>query len=181
MSIRFDYTTRARKYALRHPLPTDISIQVIFWIIAFLLYFILINYISKAVTSLFDSNSIVHMSENIIIALIGATVFGVLLGLIDFHIDRRFRKRSFGLEILVKFVLYSITWFTVVIMTRIIGVAMEAKFIDGTPLEYSQVFFSNMGTASSIYIVAMILVISFIKQMNKKFGPGIILPMILGI
>ncbi|MDX1699255.1 MAG: adenylate/guanylate cyclase domain-containing protein [Melioribacteraceae bacterium] len=180
MSFSFDYTTRAKKFALRYPLLTDIGLQIIFWIIAFLLYFTLVNFIAKAVSSLFDTNTIVHISENILIALIGAVVFGILLGMIDFYVERRLRRRSFGLELLVKFSLYVITWFAVGVLTRNIGVALEAKFIEGTPLEYGQMFFRNMGTASSIYAVAMIMVISFIKQMNTKFGPGIILPMILG-
>jgi adenylate cyclase len=180
MSISFDYTTTAKKFALRYPLLADISIQIIFWIIAFLLYFLLVNYISKAVSSLFEANTVVHMSENIIIALVGAVVFGILLGIIDFYVERKLRRRSFGLELLVKFFLYVITWFTVVLLTRTIGIAIEAKFIEGTPLQYDQMFFSNMGRASSIYTVTMIIIISFIKQMNTKFGPGIILPMILG-
>jgi len=34
--------------------------------------------------------------------------------------------------------------------------------------------------ASSIYTAAMIIIISFIKQMNNKFGPGILIPMLFG-
>jgi len=180
MLYKFDYTTRARRMALNHPLLSDIGIQIIFWIIAFLIYFILVNYISKAVTSLFDLNAIVHMTENVLIALFGSIVFGTLLGLIDYYIEKRFRTRSFGLEILLKFVCYVIIWFSVGSLLRVIGFAVDAQFIEGIHLEYGQIFFTNMGHASSVYTVFMILVISFIKQMNNKFGPGIILPMILG-
>ena len=47
-------------------------------------------------------------------------------------------------------------------------------------LHIPMIFFSNMGITSSIYVIVMIVGISFIKQMNNKFGPGIILPMLFG-
>ncbi|MCW8850884.1 MAG: hypothetical protein OQJ81_12960, partial [Melioribacteraceae bacterium] len=178
--MKFNYTTRARKIALRHPLISDIGTQVIFWVFAFLLYFTLVNFISKAVTSLFNLDSIVHLTENVIIALIGAAIFGTLLGLIDYNVERRLSRRSLGLEVLVKTFLYTITWFIVVNVTSVIGFALEAKFIDVDISRYSSTFFSNMGASSTIYAIVMILIISFIKQMNNKFGPGILLPMLLG-
>ena len=178
--MKFDYTTRARKFALRHPLISDVGTQIIFWIFAFLLYFILVNFISRAVTSLFNFESKVHFSENIIIALIGAAIFGTLLGLIDYYVERKFSRRSLGLEVLVKTFLYTMTWFIVVNVTSLIGFALEAKFIEVDISLYTNSFFSNMGASSTIYTIVMILIISFIKQMNNKFGPGILLPMLLG-
>lgn len=180
MPNKFDYTSRARRIALKHPLLSDISTQIAFWIVAFVLYFVLVNFISKAVTSLFSIDATVHVSQNILIAILGAIIFGSLLGIIDFYVERRFRRRSFGLEIIIKISLYIITWFTVGTIVRTIGFALEAKFIDGSFLEYTQIFFKNMGLSSSIYTIFMILLMSFIKQMNNRFGPGIILPMLLG-
>ena len=49
MSIRFDYTTRARRVALKYPLLSDIGTQMAYWIFAFTLYFTLVNHISEAV------------------------------------------------------------------------------------------------------------------------------------
>jgi len=178
--MNLDYAIWAKRMALRHPLISDIGTQISFWILAYLLYFVLVNFISKAVTSLFIQEATVHMSGNIIIAVIGATIFGTLLGLIDFYVERKLGKRSFGIEILVKVFLYAVTWFFVVTLSRVIGFAFEAKFIDDPLLGYTHKFFSNMGVSSIVYTIVMILVISFIKQMNNKFGPGVILPMMLG-
>jgi adenylate cyclase len=176
----FNYTSRAKRFALKYPLLSDIGIQIFYWVFAFLLYFILVNHISKGVASLFDLNAEVHMTENVIIAVIGAAVYGTILGLIDFYIERRFVRRSLGLELIAKFSLYAVSWFLIMGTTRIIGLAVEAKFIDNASVEYTNVFFSNFGAASTIYAIVMIAGISFIKQMNNKFGPGIILPMLMG-
>jgi len=176
----FDYTTRARRFALSHPLLSDIGTQISYWVFVFILYFVLVNHISKAVASLFDLDAKTHMTENIIIAVIGAIVFGIVLGLIDYHVERKFVRRSFGLELLVKYFLYTLAWFSVVAIARNVGVAVEAKFIDNAEVNYTSQFFSNIGLSSTIYTMVMILGISFIKQMNNKFGPGVILPMLLG-
>jgi len=147
-----------------------------------LLYFFfeLVNFISKAVTSLFPTEVTVHISENIIIAVFGAIIFGTFLGLIDYFVDKRLRKRSFELDVIVKVVLYSATWFSVGTIISRIGLALEANFVESPFLQYTSNFYSNMGIASSIFTIVMILIISSIKQMNNKFGPGVILPMLLG-
>jgi adenylate cyclase len=178
--MKFDYSTRARRIALRHPLLSDILTQIAFWILAYLLFFVLVNFISKAVASLFNPKAVVHISENILIGIIAAVILGTFFGLIDHFVGKWYNKKSLGIEIFIKSILYLIVWFSVVNITRAIGLALEAKFIDNTTIGYSQNFFSNIGTSSTIYTIVMILVISFIKQMNNKFGPGVLLPMLLG-
>lgn len=178
--MKLDYNTRARRMALKHPLVSDIGIQIIFWMFAFSLYFNIVNYISKAVASLFDINAKAHMSDNMFLALIGGVVFGTILGFIDFYTERKFLHRSLGLELLVKYSLYAIAWFLLITTARAVGIAIEAKFIDNANVSYTQMFFSNLGVSTTLYTMFMIAVISFIKQMNNKFGPGIILPMLWG-
>ncbi len=178
--MKFDYSTRARRVALKHPLFSDIGTQIVYWIFVLTLYFTLVNYISKAVASLFDLNAKTHMTENILIAVIGGVLFGTILGLIDFYIERRFVHRSLGLGLLVKYSLYAISWFMVMNIARNVGVVIEAKFIDNANVSYTTSFFSNLGVSTTIYAMVMIAGIGFIKQMTNKFGPGIILPMLLG-
>ena len=80
--MKLDYTTIARRFYLRHPLIADIGTQVNFWIVAYLLFFILIYFISKAVTSLYPHKVDVYLGENIIVAIIAAIVFGTILGIV---------------------------------------------------------------------------------------------------
>jgi adenylate cyclase len=103
-----------------------------------------------------------------------------VLGVVDFFVEKKLRGKSLGIEILIKGVLYLATWYLVTFIGYAIGSAMDAKFVDNPILQYTELFAGNMFFASSIYTVVMIVIISFIKQMNNKFGPGILIPMLLG-
>ena len=178
--MQLNYSTRARRAALKHPLLSHIWTQIIFWIFSFILFFLLVNFIAIAVTNLIPYKTTIHIFKNILIAIFGAIIFGTLLGSIDFFIDRKLRARSLGLEIFIKVLLYATTWFTVSIIVSRIGLALQANFVEGSNLEYNSTFYLNMGIAFSIYILVMIIIISFIKEMDNKFGPGITLPMLFG-
>ena len=175
-----DYTIRARRMALRHPLLSNIFTQIFFWIFAFGFYFTLLFFTAKAITSLFALNVTIHNSGNMFVGFITAIAFGIILGIIDYYIDRKFRRKSFGIEFLVKFILYTAAWFSVTFFARTIGFALQAQFIQNPLLNYSNEFFENIGLSSTIYTVVMIVIISFVKQMNTKFGPGVLLPMFFG-
>jgi adenylate cyclase len=178
--MKFDYTRTARKIYLQHPLLSDIGIQINFWIIAYVLFFLMLYYISKAVTSLYPQKVGVSLGENIIVGIIAAIIFGTALGIIDFFVEKKLRGKSIGIEILVKSVLYLATWYLVGLIGYTIGKSMDAKLVESPLLDYSDFFAGYMFIATSIYTGVMIIIITFIKQMNKKFGPGILIPMLLG-
>ncbi len=175
-----DYTTLARRYYLRYRLLLDIGTQINFWIISYVLFFFLIYFITKAVTSLFPYKVSVYVGENLIVAVVAGIVFGGTLGIIDYIVDKKIRGKSLGIEILIKAVLYIAAWFLVVIIGIAIGKSLESVFVDSPLINYTQLFTTNIFYASSVYTAMMIPVISFIKQMNTKFGPGILIPMLLG-
>jgi len=74
--MKSDYTTLARRYYLRYRLFLDIGTHINFWIIAYLVFFIIIYFITKAVTSLYPQNVEVYLGENIIVAIIVGVIFG---------------------------------------------------------------------------------------------------------
>jgi len=84
--MKLDYTTRARGIAYKHPLLTNIGIQINFWIIAYVIYFLLLFFISKALTSLYPQKVETYLGENIIVAIIAAIIFGTILGIVDLFI-----------------------------------------------------------------------------------------------
>lgn len=178
--MKIDYTTTARRLYLKHPLLSDIGIQINFWIIAYLFFFVLLYFISKAITSLYPQKVEVNIGENILVAIIAAIIFGTILGIIDFYVEKKLRGKSLGIEILIKGVLYLATWYLVTFIGFAIGSSVDAKFVNNPILQYTELFSGNMFFASSIYTAVMIVIISFIKQMNNKFGPGILIPMLLG-
>jgi adenylate cyclase len=178
--MKSDYTTLARRYYLRYRLLLDIGTQINFWIIAYLVFFILVYFITKAVTSLYPQKVEVYIGENIIVSIIAGIIFGSTLGTVDYFVDRKIRGKSLGIEILIKTVFYIGAWFLVVFIGIGIGTSLESVFVDSPLINYTQLFTTNVFYASSIYTAMMIPVISFIKQMNTKFGPGILIPMLLG-
>jgi adenylate cyclase len=178
--MKADYTTLARRYYFRYRFILDIGTQVNFWIIAYLVFFILLYFITKAVTSLYPHKVEVYLGENIIVAVIAGIIFGTTLGLIDYFVDKKLRGRSLGIVTLIKGMLYIGAWFLVVYTGHAIGTSLEADFLDSPLIKYTELFTGNIFYASTIYTSMMVIVISFIKQMNTKFGPGIIIPMLLG-
>ena len=122
----------------------------------------------------------VYLGENIIVAVVVGVIFGLILGVVDYFTDKKLRSRSLGIEILIKGVLYFAAWYLVLLIGYTIGTYIEAQFVRSTLVKYTDAFAGNAFYASTIYTAMMIIVISFIKQMNTKFGPGILIPMLLG-
>ena len=178
--MKSDYTTLARRYYLRYRLLLDIGTQINFWMIAYIVFFILIYFITKAVTSLYPLKVEVNIGESIIVAIIAGIIFGSILGIVDYFVDKKIRGKSLGIEIFIKGVFYIGAWFLVVFTGYAIGTSLDSVFVDSPLISYTQLFTVNIFYASSIYTSLMIPVISFIKQMNTKFGPGILIPMLLG-
>lgn len=178
--MKTDYTTLARRYYLKYRMLLDIGIQINFWIIAYLVFFILIYFITKAVTSLYPQKVEVYLGENIIVAIIVGIIFGSALGVVDYFIEKKLRGKSFGIELLVKTIIYSGMWYLVSYFGYLVGTLLKAEFINSPLIKYTELFAGNVFFAASIYTSVMIIIISFIKQMNTKFGPGILIPMLLG-
>lgn len=178
--MKSDYTTLARRYYLRYRFILDIGTQINFWIIAYLVFFIIIYFITKAVTSLYPEKAEVYIGENIVVAIIVGIIFGTILGIADYFVDKKIRGRSLGVEIIIKGVLYLAAWYLVSVIGYRIGTFIEAEFVDSPLIKYTELFAGNIFLAATIYTAVMIVVITFIKQMNTKFGPGILIPMLLG-
>jgi adenylate cyclase len=178
--MKLDYSTTARRFYLRHPLIADILTQINFWIIAYIIFFTILFFVSKAITSLYPQKVEVYLWENVFVAVIAAIILGAILGTVDFFVERKLRGKSLGVEILIKGVLYLAAWYFIGFVGYTIGTSMNTKFVDSPLLTYTEFFSGNMFIAASIYTATIIVIITFIKQMNNKFGPGILVPMFLG-
>ena len=86
--MKLDYTSTARRLYLKYPLLSDIGIQINFWVIAYIFFFALLYFFSKAITSLYPQKAEVNIIENIIVAIIAAAIFGTILGTIDFFLEK---------------------------------------------------------------------------------------------
>lgn len=180
--MKNNYTFSAIRIANKYPLLTNIIKQVIFWIIAFSLLVLIIHLntlsIFKAIGRVFD----IPLGSLISFVIFAGLSLGVSLGLVDGFLEKNyFKNRPLGISILIGGLLYFIVLIGIVTLTRKIF------------LNYAGVFFFNEATAAVLeknwkyyyfilltYTFFMTLVMSFINQMSKKFGPGILLPFLLG-
>ena len=112
---------------------------------------------------------------------IAGITIGFVLGILDIFLSKsRLRKRSFGFLVIVKGLIYIGTIIIVVSLIHMItGFVDQLSFRE----EMSKLLeFYQQGFLLSILVYALFIsfLISFIKQVNQKFGPGILLPMLLG-
>jgi adenylate cyclase len=156
------------------------TIQMNFWVFSYTVFTLILYFVSKAITSLYPQDVDFRLWENILMAFIVGIFFGSILGLVDFVVEKRLRGRSLGIELLIKGASYLATWYLVAFLGYSIDTLVDIDLLESPLLSYSPFFSENMFIAASIYTAVMVSVMSFIKQMNNKFGPGVLIPMLLG-
>jgi adenylate cyclase len=178
----FEYTTLAHRYAARFPVLTYIGTQANFWIIANTLLVLIITIHSEIISRSYKIPVVVSFGSTLLIGVILGLLYGVVLGLVGYYLDRKFSKNQ-GLGKII--VLKTLTSLSVLIL---ILVLLRFVFLD--PLNFSllSVPGPTLNEESwhlvfyllSVYYFFMTLLISFINQVNKKYGPGILIPLLLG-
>lgn len=177
-----NYTFRAIRLANKYPLLTNIIKQVIFWIIAFSVLAIIIHLNTLAIYKILDRSFNITSSSSISFVLFAGVSLGISLGIIDELLDKRyFKNRTLGISILIGSLLYFTVLIGIVTITRKVFLEHAGTFFFDESIalvldkEWRYFYFILL-----IYTFFMTLVMSFINQMSKKFGPGILLPFLFG-
>lgn len=158
-----------------------ILFQIICWLLAAYLY------LSNRLLGMAEYDHIkVIIPIRYHLAIIQGTIAGILIGLILGIVDlllvrSSIRKRSFGFLVIVKALVY---------ISTIIIVLSAINFLTGILVDRNslQVAFSNLVEfygqkfllSMLIYALVISFLVSFIKQVNQKFGPGILPKMVAG-
>jgi adenylate cyclase len=109
-----------------------------------------------------------------------AIVFGMLYNLVDYILDRsRLSRSTFGKIILFKSIFYSIALFLAGFMVFIIFYAFSLKPIEEIERMAQLITWPYM-VSFTIYISGCILLLNFLSQVNRKFGPGNLFKFITG-
>ena len=183
MINNFNYSIKARAFALKYPRLSFILIQVNFWTAAFLLLVTLLH-LNKLAT--FASLSIERnfpVMFNIIFAVIAGVLYGVSLGFVDILIEK-YHNRNLSLGRIM--LMQGLTYYALIIILMLISkyIIWDYFLVNYIPVNISTTIDHGVWKyyywILLIYTLAMAMVISFINQMNKKFGPGVLLPMLLG-
>lgn len=181
MGKNFDYTAVAQRFVARFPLFTYILTQITFWIFANILLGVIIHLHALSISETLDINASTRFTPILIITVILGVLYGIILGLIDYYLDRSvFKKFPLGKLILFK------TIVSLVVLALIIAFLRYILYDPLQPISYnvsiapSPKSWEYLFYLFSIYYLVMTLVINFINQINKKYGPGVLIPLLLG-
>lgn len=182
MSKTFEYTTLAQRYTGRFPLLTYIGTQANFWIIANALLAIVLYLHLRIINLTAPISVVVNLGPVLSIAALMGILYGVGVGISGYYLDRSFfSKFPQGKVIVLKAVgsLIPLALLLGLLKTMLFS-SSPSSFLQLTGLSINEESWSYVVYLLLIYYFFMSLIISFINQVNKKYGPGVLLPLLLG-
>jgi len=167
----------AKGFLNRFPAFTYLIKQIAYWILAYvflaIISFLLLETVNQAKTNL---------AANLIIAVYLGFFNGIATGLADRFFERRlFHNKSLGIIFIGKALIYFLVFIILISFVRytIYPYLLKRFFNDNSPvtLQRAWEYFFNF---LLIYNIVAGFLISFINQVNRKFGPGVLLPLLMG-
>lgn len=182
MGKKFEYTTLAHRYTARYPRLTYVGTQTNFWILANVLLVTIMHLQSRVIQQTLHNPIALSYGTLLLIALVLGVVYGVILGLTGYYLDRNvIRKLPLGKLILVKTLISFLV--QVVILTLLRYVIVEfwlAPTLVANGVSLNDKSWEALFLLLVLYYFVMAAIINFINQINKKYGPGIIVPLLMG-
>jgi adenylate cyclase len=154
--------------------------QIVFWILAYAFLAIISHLLLKTAGSTLHAKT--NLAANLILALYLGFFNGIATGLADRFFERRlFYNKSLGIIFLGKMFIYLVVFIVLISFVRysIYPYLLERFFNDTSPGTFQRswdYFFYFL----LIYNIVAGLLISLINQVNRKFGPGVLLSLLLG-
>jgi len=182
MSNEFEYTTLAHRYTAKFPLLTYVGTQANFWIITNFLLVIIMYFQFMIISQNFNIPLSLNLRSIFFYSFIWGIVYGAVMGLSGYYLDRIiFKKLSIGKVILFKGL------GALVLLSLLFGILKyflsSTKLASSLNIPYLSITDDSWGYILAlilIYYFFMTLIISFINQVNKKYGPGVLIPLLLG-
>ncbi|MBO9202169.1 MULTISPECIES: adenylate/guanylate cyclase domain-containing protein [Niastella] len=153
--------------------------QIIFWLVAYLFLALITHFILLTAGPLLNAN--INLKANVTIALFFGFCNGFTSGFTDQIFERRFfYKRALGIVIILKAI---ISFVIFVILISIVRYAVypyvQARYFNKVvtdPEKSWEHFFQLL----LIYNIVAGLLINFVNQINNKYGPGVLVPILFG-
>lgn len=182
MTKRFEYTMLAQRYTAQYPVLSFVGIETSFWIVANFLLVCVMHLTSQMISETFMVPVTGRFAPLVWIAVTLGISYGVILGLINYYLDQKiFRKLALGKVIVLKTVTSLSALFLILTVLRY--VFLDLLILPSLPSDAvidRDRSWNSIFRLLAIYYFFMTLLISFINQVNKKFGPGVLLPLLLG-
>jgi adenylate cyclase len=182
MAKKFEYTTLAQRYTAKFPLFTYVSIQTNFWIAANLLLVAIMHLQSMIIGEIFNVPLIGSFGPVLLMAIILGVFYGVTLGVAGYYLDKQFfRKLSLGKIILFKTLgSFALLIFILWLLRFVLFDLFISPSLNIPDLKLNERSWTLLFYLLVIYYFFMTLMVNFINQVNKKYGPGVLLPLLLG-
>lgn len=182
MPGKFEYTTLAHRYTARFPLITYVGTQVNFWILANVLLVIIVYLYGRIISEMHSVPMDGDLGTFLLVAGIMGLVYGVGLGFTTYHLDQKFfRKLSTGKVLLYKTLISLALLLLVLTLLRfVLFDLLISPTFDMTGVVFNERSWDHLFLLFLTYYFFMNLMISFINQVNKKYGPGVLVPLLLG-
>lgn len=182
MSKKWDYTSTAQKFSAKFPVLSYLGIQINFWIIASVFLSIILHLQALSISETSQLSSPTRFDNTLALSVMFGFFYGIILGLTDQYLDKNLHdKHSMGRIILVK---STISLLLIVLTLILIRYTFFDFFITtstfGDNLKTNDKSWRYLFYILAIYYFVMTLIISFINQVNRKYGPGVLVPLLLG-
>jgi adenylate cyclase len=181
MEKKPDYTTLAHRYTAQFPLLTYLGTQTNFWIVANILLAVILNFHSLILGKAFGLQA-TRFGPVLLIAILLGVLYGLSLGFAGYYLDRRlFKKLPLGKVILLKAFGYLTLLIVLLWLLRfVLFESLISPVLFSSGITWNEDSWTYLFYLLLIYYSFMALLISFINQVNRKYGPGILVPLLLG-
>ncbi|HEY3251061.1 MAG TPA: adenylate/guanylate cyclase domain-containing protein [Ignavibacteria bacterium] len=153
----------------------EAGFNILFWVIACSLFVIYRYFGVYDYTEYFIKIKSVNLGLMFAEANIVAVFYAFLISLVDYAFDiEKFKRASFRNIILIKSIAYSLIIFFAIVSIFVTHGILTNQTEGRIMYSLNYTFSSQYPIALFIYGVSMSLLLNFIKQVNKKFGPGIL-------
>ena len=177
-----DINSKYLHWEAKHPRRNKVLYHIIYWTIGNLVLIILLYIQTRYINARFDFSEEVLFLPFVIIGLVMGFIYGFFHGLMEYYIDRGLlRDKSMGKVIGFKFIFSLVL---LIVLYKVLRYGIFNLFI--SPIFFNGDSPMTTDTWRSFFVQLFIFYsflnvgISFISQVNKKFGPGILLPLMLG-
>ena len=176
------YAVNFYSFSNQYPFLSKIIKQIVFWIFAYGLLFLIIHLTALSVLQAMGRSTDLSISGVLTLFLSLGTFLGLALGITDHFLkNHMFKNRSLGFNILIGGILYfSVLTILISFLRYIVVEHLSETFLNQYTENIVRLNWRFYNVIILSYTLFMTLVLSFINQMTNKFGPGLIVPFLLG-
>lgn len=181
MQSKFDYTASVRRFATRFPALSYTGIQVTFWVLANGFMSIILYLHTRFISQAFGIKMEYRTGSMFLLSLLLGFLYGAALGAAEYHLERRrLRKMTLGKIIIAKAILSLFMSILVVSILSMVSAQINVPYMIPGGTLASLPAWKYIICLFLLYYLLMTLLIGFINQVNLKYGPGILIPIVLG-